>query len=57
MNGKDLPFYLEIAIAFPIVCAVLIFVMDAAFGHQLARREGIADFIRNMISKPSEQTS
>jgi hypothetical protein len=27
------------------------------FGHQLARRDGLTDFIRNMISKPAEQTS
>lgn len=57
VNGKDLPFYLEIAIAFPIFCATLIFLMDALFGHQLSRREGISDLLRNLFSKPAGQTS
>lgn len=57
VNGKDLPFYLEIAIAFPIFCATLIFLMEALFGHQLSRREGFSDLLRNLFSKPAGQTS
>jgi len=57
VNGKELPFYLALSVAFPVICAVLVWLIDTLFGHQLARRDGLTDFIRNMISKPAEQTS
>ena len=57
VNGKAMPFYLGIAVAFPIISAVIVWAIDTWFGHLLARQDGLADYIRSIISKPTGQTS
>ena len=57
VNGKSMPFYLGISVAFPIISAVIVWAIDTWFGHLLARQDGLADYIRSIISKPTGQTS
>jgi len=57
VNGKDLPFYLFGAIAFPLVCALIIFIFDALFGHRIARSSVFTFFSRNAMPSPSGRAS
>ena len=53
VNGKTLPFYLGISIAFPLLSALLILVLDALFGHSLSQRRGFNLFNRSALQSPS----
>jgi lipopolysaccharide export LptBFGC system permease protein LptF len=57
VNGKDLPFYLFGSIAFPLICALIILIFDALFGHRLSQRAGLTLFSRNVMPSPSGQAS
>lgn len=53
VNGKTLPFYLGVSIAFPLLSALFILVLDALFGHRLSQNRGFALFNRSALPSPS----
>jgi lipopolysaccharide export system permease protein len=57
VNGKTLPFYLAASIAFPLVSALIILVIDAVFGHRLSQNKGLSLFNQSALPSPSGSTS
>ena len=57
VNGKTLPFYLALSIAFPLVSALIILLTDAVFGHRLSQSRSFSLFNQSAVPSHSGSTS